>query len=111
MRYFKIFMTCIFSGILWGGLGVAVGPGIMMLIVGVIVGASGFFYSISEMILDYHLKLSLAGFVIFVTSLVATFLVFLSTTLTMSGVIFVSIFILIQSYLVLFLVRKFATKF
>ena len=54
----------------------AVGPGIMMLIVGVIVGASGFFYSISEMILDYHLKLSLAGFVIFVTSLVATFLVF-----------------------------------
>lgn len=111
MRYFKIFMTCIFSGILWGGLGVAFGPGIMMLIVGVIVGASGFFYSMSEMILDYHLKLSLAGLVVFVTSLVATLLVFSSATLTISGYIFVGIFILILSYLVLFLVRKFTTKF
>lgn len=111
MRYFKIFLTCIFLGILWGGLGVAVGPGIMMLIFGAVVGAIGFFYSMSEMILDYHLKLSLAGFIVFVTSLVAILLVFSSTTLTMSGYIFVAIFILIPSYLVLFLVRNFATKF
>ena len=111
MNYIYIIIAWFILSAFWGGLGVAIGPGIMMLLVGLIIGVSGFTYSLCEKVFDYQLKLAVAGLVIFITSFVITMVFFPTLSLTISGYIFLALFILIPSYLILFIVEKLAAKF
>ena len=43
MGYVYVLLTWLIVSLVWGGIGVAVGPGIMMLIIGWIVGVFGCF--------------------------------------------------------------------
>ncbi len=106
MSYFYVVTAWLISSILWGGLGVAIGPGIMMLIVGLIVGGCGCLYSLGEKIFGYQLKLAWAGLIIFTASLTVTLLVLPSLALTTPGYIFMALFLLIPSYLVIFILKK-----
>jgi hypothetical protein len=109
--YIFLILTWFLAGAVWGGIGVAVGPGILMLIVVAIVASCGCLYSLSERLFGYQLELALAGLSIFSASLMVTIFVVPSLTFTGSGYIYMAVFVLIPSYLILFAVRKLATKF
>jgi hypothetical protein len=111
MSYVYVILTWFAVSIVWGGIGVAVGPGIMMLIIGSIVGICGCLYSLSERLYGYRTQLPLAGLIVFLVSLVVTLLVFPNLSQTVSGYLFLAVFILIPSYLTLALIRKYPTKF
>tara|TARA_B110000967_G_scaffold182795_1_gene201004 strand:+ start:96 stop:431 length:336 start_codon:yes stop_codon:yes gene_type:complete len=109
--YVYVLLTWLIVSLVWGGIGVAVGPGIMMLIIGWIVGVFGCLYSFGERLYGGQSQLRWAGLIVFVVSFVVTLLVFPSLSLTLSGYLFLAVFILISSYLPLFLIRKYSFKF
>jgi len=111
MGYVYVLLTWLTVSLVWGGIGVAVGPGIMMLIIGSIVAVFGCLYSFSERLYGGRAHLGLAGLIVFVVSFVVTLLVFSSLSLTLSGYLFLAVFILIPSYFPLFLIRKYSFKF
>ena len=111
MGYLYVLLTWFTVSLVWGGIGVAAGPGIMMLIVGSIVGFCGFLYSLSERLYGHQTHLALAGLIVFLVSLVVTLLVYPNLSQTVSGYFFLAVFILIPSYLTLALIRKYPTKF
>ena len=111
MSYVYVILTWFTVSIVWGGIGVAFGPGVMMLIVGTIVGVCGCLYSLSERLYGHRAQLPLAGLIVFLVSLVATLVAFPNLSLTLSGYLFLAVFILIPSYLALLLMRKYSIKF
>ena len=66
MGYVYVLLTWLFVSLVWGGIGVAVGPGIMMLIIGWIVGVFGCLYSFGERLYGGQAQLRLAGLIVFV---------------------------------------------
>jgi hypothetical protein len=106
VRYFYEVLTWFVASALWGAAGVAIGPGIIMLVIGLIVGGCGCLYSLGEKIFGYQLKLAWAGLIIFTASLTVTLLVLPSLALTTPGYIFMALFLLIPSYLVIFILKK-----
>ena len=111
MGYVYVLLTWFTVSLVWGGIGVAVGPAIMMLIVGSIVGVCGFLYSLSERLYGHQTHLALAGLIVVLVSFFVTLLVLSSLSLALSGYLFLASFILIPSYLALFLIRKYSIKF
>ncbi len=111
MSYVYVILTWFAVSMVWGGIGVAVGPGIMMLIIGSIVGICGCLYSLSERLYGHRAQLPLAALIVFLVSLVVTLRVFPNLSQTVSGYLFLAVFIMIPSYLTLALIRKYPTKF
>lgn len=111
MGYIFLIMTWLLAGAVWGGIGVAVGPGILMLLVGAIVAGCGCLYSLSERLFGYQLNYAWAGLSIFIASLMVIIFAVPSLKFTGPGHIYMAAFVLIPSYLILFAVRKLTTKF
>jgi hypothetical protein len=111
MGYVYVVLIWFVASAAWAAMGAALGPGVMMLIVGSIVASCGCLYSLSEKIFHYQLRLTCSGLIVFAASSVVTLLVLPSLTLTITGSIFLALFILIPGYLILFILRKSPIKF
>jgi len=107
MDYLCRVFTWFILSILWGAAGVAVGPGVVMLIISLLVAICGCFYSLGEKIFDCQLSIFWSGLIVSVVTLFITLVVFGSFSLGANGYIFLTLFILIPSYLILFVVKKY----
>ena len=85
---------------LWGLMGVSIGPGIMMLIVGVIIGFAGAVFSIICEVSRQKIGIFLSGHIVSAISVVLILLIFQNTNLTINGNIFLFLFVVIPSYLI-----------
>lgn len=111
MSYVFVILTWFLVSALWGGIGTAIGPGVMMLVIGLIVAICGCLYSLGEKIFAYRIGLILAGLIILLSSLAITFLAFPSLMLSIADYLFVAAFIVIPCYLSLFILRAWVIKF
>ena len=78
----------------------------MMLIVAAIIGLCGFVFSIIWAELGYKNSIFLPGIIVSSASIVLTFLIFKNTPVTTNGYVFLALFIVIPSYLIIFFLNK-----
>ena len=113
MSWFNCLLTAsawIFAALIWGVAGVAVGPGIIMLIVALFVAAAGCLISFSEKLFEFQLNLFWFGTAVCASALLIALLIFRNLTLQSIGVLYLAIFISLPSYLVPFVMVKLGLK-
>ena len=106
LNYLKIVLIWSLATFLWGLIGVSIGPGIMMLIIGAIIGFSGVLFSITCEVFSYNIGILWSGFIVSTTSIVLMLSIFQNNPLTITGNVFLVLFIVIPSYLVIFFLNK-----
>ncbi len=77
-----------------------------MLIIAAIMGVCGFVLSIVWAELGYKNSVFLPGTIVSSASILLTFLLFEHTPLTTNGYVFLALFIMIPSYLIIFFLNK-----
>lgn len=110
MNYLTLILTWSALSCLWGVVGIAIGPGIVMLFVGVTIGGSGILFSIAEQLLRFKIRLCYAGLIVSVISLILTFLIFAKMPLTIGVIVFFAVFNAVPSFLIIgFLNSRFSS--
>ena len=100
----------ILGPLVWGAAGIAVGPGIIMLILALFVAIAGCLISFSEKLFKFQLNLFWFGTAVCTSALLIALLIFRNLNLQSIGVLYLAIFISIPSYLVPFVMVKLGLK-
>jgi hypothetical protein len=102
MDYLYRILIWFFLSLIWGLIGVAAGPGIIMLFVGVTVGFSG-----SLLTCLSSSSTSVSGLMVFILSFILTLLLFQKSSLQGMEYLYLALFISIPSYLIIYIQNKF----
>lgn len=72
MQYLKIFVLWLSVSTIWGLIGIAVGPGIVMLIIALTVGAAGYLLTTLLVFFDYRVHWLYTGMLVSALSLIVS---------------------------------------
>lgn len=111
MYYLHVFLIWFISTFFWGLLGVFIGPGIVMLFMGLFVGISGYIYSLLEKIFSLNIRWFWAGFIVSISSFILTISVFSKISLAYSDYLFPILFIVVPSFFIVICIKKFKNWF
>lgn len=84
----------------------SIGPGIMMLIIGLIIGFTGTVFSIICEVFRQKIGVFLSGLIVSAISVVLILLIFQNTNMTINSNIFIVLFVVIPSYLIPYVLTK-----
>lgn len=105
MAYITIGTIWIVVSTFYGALGMAIGPGAVMIFCGIILGLSGSIVHLLAYAYDVELKWYYAGFIISVVSILLTMMIIGGDTAKIEIIMFLWVFYAIPSYLIYVVIR------